>query len=141
MMTACNDDVRVADEPVGLPPLDVAVFACTIRRRPMDSDAIHAAFADAGLGKLRGTVNPVAGEFLATGRPLPAEVLALLEESGHKQEFSRSARVEMRRIDPATRQKGQHVGEGGWVCDAMPLGVEYDLVPTHWELASEVGLG
>lgn len=125
-LTACADE---------LPPLGVKVFGCTVRPTPMNTEAIFKAFAAAGFNAA------AAAGFIQSGEPFPAKVLAALEKAGHKQEYTRSALVEMYRVDANERAQGQHLTPDGWACDAFPLSGEFDLLPTHWTLAPEFTLG
>jgi hypothetical protein len=137
MLTATHEDYRLGSEPVGLPEIGVPVLACTVRRKPMNTEAVFKAFAKA----MKFNDAATAG-FIQSGAPMPAAVLKELAANGHEQEYSRSAFVEMRRIDANDKEKGQHRDrENGWVCDAMPLLGEYDTVPTHWMPCPEFAPG
>ena len=130
---ATSEDTRLDDEPVGLPSPGVHVLACTVRRTPMNTDAIFAAFK-----KTMGFPPEATAGYIQSGQRFPDKVLAELEANGHKQEYSRSAWVEMYVINPGGRALGQQVHESGWACDAFPVSSEFDLQPTHWtELSDE----
>ena len=134
MFNATSVEVRLDDEPVALPGFGVRVLACTVRRTPFETEATFKAFAKKGpfaaIGDAKVREQAVA-DFILSGQRFPAEVLAELKAQGHEQQYSRSALVEMYRVEE--RAKGQQVhGETRWACDAFPVNDAFDLVPTHW---------
>lgn len=134
MLNATSEAVRLGSEPVGLPEFGKRVLACTVRRKPMDTEAIFKAFK-----KVMKFGDVATAEFIQSGEPFPEKVLTELEANGHVQGFTRSAWVEMYRVEERAPSQQVH-GETRWACDAFPVSEAFDLVPTHWTEAPALEL-
>jgi len=125
--------IEITADPNTLPPFGQKVLGCTVRKVPPPTDLIYEGYRKSGFPEA--AMNAMLSATVSGGVDHPAKVLEYIA-SKHESEISRSAFVEMYRLEEKDRVQGMPKFTGwAWLSDAMPLAAEFDTLPTHWTSA------